>query len=55
MSVDTNEPAGTRIQKGNKTVDLIRQSRFLSPENKQRLEHALSGKIKFHPELGWRR
>lgn len=53
MSVDTNELAGTRIQKGNKTVDLIRQSRFLSPENRQMLEERLSGKHKFHPELGW--
>ncbi len=53
MSVDTNEPAGTRVQKGSKTVDLIRQSRFLSPENRQRLEHVISGHLKFHPEHGW--
>ncbi len=53
MSVDTGELAGNRIQKGNKTVDLIRQSKFLSPENRQRLEHVISGHLKFHPEHGW--
>ncbi len=50
---DPTMSAGIRVKKGKKTVDLIRQSRFLSPENKERIEHALSGKLKFHPEYGW--
>ncbi len=53
MSVDTNQPAAVRAPQGNKTVDLIRQSRLLSPENRQRIEHVISGKLKFHPEMGW--
>lgn len=52
---DPTEVIGTRVQnkKSGKWVDLIRQSRFLTPENKERIEKVLSGQIKFHHEKGW--
>jgi hypothetical protein len=56
---DPTEVIGTRIKSGkskggeDKWVDLIRQSRFLHPENRQRIEDVLSGKLKFHHEHGW--
>lgn len=36
-----------------KWMDLIRQSKFLSPDNKQRLEAIFSGKLKFDQKFGW--
>lgn len=56
---DPSNIIGTRIKAGknkkgeDKWVDLIRQSRFLSPENKIRMERVFSKKIIFHPERGW--
>jgi hypothetical protein len=55
---DPNIVIGTRISTKNKngTVtakDLIRQSRFLNPANKQRLDDVFSGKLIFNPEHGW--
>lgn len=56
---DPNVVIGTRVQRGKtkegqpKMVDLIRQSRNLTPENRDMLERRLSGQEKFHPEHGW--
>jgi hypothetical protein len=56
---DPSQPIATRIQSGKskdgspKYVDLIRQSRNLHPEHKQRLADIFSGKLKFHPDKGW--
>lgn len=60
MAVDQPDMViGTRVKQGktrsgdDKWVDLIRQSRFLTPENKQRLEDVFTKKIVFHPVHGW--
>jgi len=57
MSVeDPPQVIGTRVNIGKKKekwVDLVRQSRFLTPENRQRIEDVLSRKIIFHPLQGW--
>lgn len=53
MSVDTKQPAAVRVKKGEKAVDLIRQSRLLSPENRKRMDDFVNGRIKFHPKTGW--
>ena len=56
---DPTQPIATRIQSGKqkdgtpKFVDLIRQSRNLHPEHKQRLTDIFSGKLQFHPDKGW--
>lgn len=50
---DPTFEAGTRVKKGDKWVDLIRQSRFLTPENKAKLEAVMSGQLKFDHEQGW--
>jgi hypothetical protein len=55
---DPNKVIAERVPKRAKDgdiryIDLIRQSKFLTPENKQRLEDIFSGKLKFHPETDW--
>ncbi len=56
---DPTEKIATRIQSGKskdgtpKYVDLIRQSRNLHPEHKQRLADIFSGKLQFDPDKGW--
>lgn len=58
-AVEDNSVIGTRVKTGKnkkgeeKWADLIRQSRFLTPENKERMENVFSKKIIFHPEAGW--
>lgn len=41
------------VVRDEKWVDLLRQARFLTPENKQRMEDVFSKKIIFHPVQGW--
>lgn len=55
---DPNVVIGNRVPQKTRSgetkwVDLIRQSKFLNPENRQRLDDIFSGKITFHPEQGW--
>lgn len=52
---DPSKVIATRVKKPGKEkyVDLIRQSRNLSPENKARLHAIFSGQMKFHPDHGW--
>ena len=56
---DPNVVIGTRVKQGttktgeDKWVDLVRQSRNLTPENKQRMEDVFSKRLVFHPENGW--
>lgn len=53
---DPNKVIATRVKvpgKKEKYVDLIRQARNLSPENKARLHAIFSGQMKFHPDKGW--
>jgi hypothetical protein len=56
---DPSAVIGTRVVQGKdkqgnpKWVDLIRQARNLTPENKQRMHEVFSGQLKFHPERGW--
>lgn len=53
---DPNKVIATRVKvpgKKEKYVDLIRQSRNLTPEHKQRLQDIFSGNLKFHPDKGW--
>ena len=55
---DPNQVIGNRVpqRKPNgdiKWIDLVRQSQFLSPTNKQRLEDIFNGKLKFHHQNGW--
>jgi hypothetical protein len=53
LAVDTGTPAGTRVRRGDKYVDLIRQSRFVSPENRERVADVDEGLLVYHPETGW--
>lgn len=60
MAVDEpDQVIGTRVKQGkaktgeDKFVDLIRQSRFLSPEHRERLHNVFTKKIVFHPDKGW--
>lgn len=56
---DPNVVIGTRVQRGQsktgepKFVDLIRQSRNLTPENREMLERRLGGQETFSPDKGW--
>ena len=55
---DPNQVIGNRVPQRKpsgdiKWIDLIRQSQFLSPTNKQRLEDIFNGKLKFHHQNGW--
>ena len=40
-------------QKGPQSVDLIRQTRLLSPANSERFDKFIRGEIQYHPEKGW--
>jgi len=53
-AVEDGGVIGTRITKpSGKVVDLIRQSRFVNPENKQRIDMVDRGELKFDPKSGW--
>lgn len=59
VSVEDGTPIATRVKQGktktgeDRYVDLIRQSRNLHPEHRQRLQEIFSGNLKFHPDKGW--
>lgn len=56
---DPSVEIATRVQRGTdkqgspKMVDLIRQAKNLSPENRERIHKVLTGQLKFHHEHGW--
>ena len=52
-AVDTGDVIGTRVKRGKNYYDLIRQSRFLSPENRERMQQVDEGSLKYNPEQGW--
>ena len=53
MTVDTNEPAGIRLQRGKKLVDQAASSKLLNEQNKERLAQVDEGSLKYDPAKGW--
>ena len=59
MAVDTGTLAGTRVQVGKdkmgnpKHADLIRQSRFVSPENRERVDKIDRKELVYDRQKGW--
>lgn len=53
MTVDTNEPAGVRLQIGDKMVDQAASSRLLRPENKDRIDMIDRGELRYNAQSGW--
>lgn len=59
MAVDTGTLAGTRVPMGQtkqgqtKYADLIRQSRFVSPENRERVDKIDRGELVYDKQKGW--
>ena len=53
MTVDTNEPAGIRIQRGKKLVDQAASSKLLNEQNRDRLAQVDEGSLKYDPAKGW--
>lgn len=52
-TVDTDEPAATRLQVGDKTVDQLASARLMRPEARERMDMIDRGEIRYNPETGW--
>lgn len=52
-TVDTDEPAATRLQIGDKTVDQLASARLMRPESRERMDMIDRGEIRYNPESGW--
>lgn len=52
-TVDTDEPAATRLQIGDKFVDQLASSRLMRPEARERMDMIDRGEIRYSPETGW--
>lgn len=56
---DPSQEIATRVKSGktrsgeDKYVDLIRQSKNLHPEHRERLHKIFTGQLKFNPDTGW--
>lgn len=53
IAVDTGTPAAIRHERNGKQFDQIAASKFLSPENKERIDMVDTGELKYDANKGW--